>query len=308
MKSTATQLGGAGIKRSFSWVDIVVLFGVFGLLWTILHFGQGMVIHFDENQSPAISTDIRNIPYYAGRTVLRMWVAFGFSLLFTFSVGYAAAKSRAARAVILPALDILQSVPVLGFLSITVTGFMALFPGSLLGVECASIFAIFTGQVWNMAFGFYHSLVTIPKDLREAATNFRLSRWQQFGTLEVPSSMHSLIWNSMMSFGGGWFFVAQSEAITVLNKNIKLPGLGSYMATAVEKGDNQAAIWAIIAMLAVIVASDQLIWRPLLAWADKFKMELIESGEAPESWLYNLLRRAYIFPWLRAHSAFPISH
>jgi len=289
MKSTATQLGAAEIQRSFSWVDIVVLVGVFGLLWTILHFGRGMATHFNENQTLEISTDIWNIPYYAGRTVLRMWIAFVFSLLFTFCAGYAAAKSTAARAVILPVMDILQSVPVLGFLSITVTGFMALFPGSLLGVECASIFAIFTGQVWNMAFGFYHSLVTIPGDLNEAATNFRLSAWQRFGTLEVPSSMHSLIWNSMMSFGGGWFFVAQSEAITVLGKNIKLPGLGSYMATAVEKGDNVAAFWAIVAMLTVIIASDQLVWRPLLAWADKFKMELIESGEAPESWLYRFL-------------------
>jgi len=307
MKSTATQLGAAEIKRSFSWVDVVVLLGVFGLLWTILHFGRGMVIHFDESKSFAISTDIRNIPYYAGRTVLRMWIAFGFSVLFTFSVGYAAAKSRAARALILPALDILQSVPVLGFLSITVTGFMALFPGSLLGVECASIFAIFTGQVWNMTFGFYHSLVTVPKDLQEAATNFRLSRWQRFGTLEVPSSMHSLIWNSMMSFGGGWFFVAQSEAITVMNKNIKLPGLGSYMATAVETGDNTAAIWAIVAMLAVIIASDQLVWRPLLAWADKFKMELVESGDPPQSWLFTFLRRAYLFDWIEEKISQPIS-
>jgi len=307
MKLPSIQLGAAEIRRSFTWVDFVILIGVFGFAWTVLHFGKGMIVHFDENQSPAISTDIRNIPYYAGRTVLRMWIAFGFSLLFTFGVGYAAAKSRVARAIILPALDILQSVPVLGFLSITVTGFMGLFPGSLLGVEFASIFAIFTGQVWNMTFGFYHSLVTIPKDLQEAATNFRLSRWQRFGTLEVPSSMHSLIWNSMMSFGGGWFFVAQSEAITVLNKNIKLPGLGSFMATAVEKGDNTAAIWAIVAMLAVIIASDQLVWRPLLAWADKFKMELIESGDAPKSWLYNFLRRAYIFPWLEENIFYPIA-
>src|ERR1700736_1011004 len=307
MKLPSIQLGAAEIRRSFTWVDFVILIRVFGFAWTVLHFGKGMIVHFDENQSPAISTDIRNIPYYAGRTVLRMWIAFGFSLLFTFGVGYAAAKSRVARAIILPALDILQSVPVLGFLSITVTGFMGLFPGSLLGVEFASIFAIFTGQVWNMTFGFYHSLVTIPKDLQEAATNFRLSRWQRFGTLEVPSSMHSLIWNSMMSFGGGWFFVAQSEAITVLNKNIKLPGLGSYMATAVEKGDNTAAVWAIIAMLAVILASDQLVWRPLLAWADKFKMELTESGQAPESWLYNLLRRASIFPWIEERISQPLS-
>ena len=307
MKSTATQLGTAEIRRTFSWVDLVILLSVFGLAWTILHFGHGMTVHFDEGQSPEISTDIRNIPYYAGRTVLRMWIAFGFSLLFTFVVGYAAAKNRIARSIILPALDILQSVPVLGFLSITVTGFMALFPGSLLGVECASIFAIFTGQVWNMAFGFYHSMVTIPNDLQEAATNFRLSPWQRFGTLEVPSSMHSLIWNSMMSFGGGWFFVAQSEAITVLNKNIKLPGLGSYMATAVEKGDNTAAVWAIIAMLAVILASDQLVWRPLLAWADKFKMELVESGQAPQSWLYSFLRRAYIFPWIEGKILQPVA-
>jgi NitT/TauT family transport system permease protein len=307
MKLSATQLGAAEIKRTFTWVDLVVLLGVFGLLWTVLHFGQGMVVRFDESQSPEVSTDIRNIPYYAGRTVLRMWVAFGFSLLFTFAVGYAAAKNRIARSIILPALDILQSVPVLGFLSITVTGFMALFPGSLLGVECASIFAIFTGQVWNMTFGFYHSLVTIPKDLGEAATNFRLSRWQRFETLEVPASMHSLIWNSMMSFGGGWFFVAQSEAITVLNKNIKLPGLGSYMATAVQKGDHTAAVWAIVTMLAVILASDQLVWRPLLAWADKFKMEMVQSGQKPESWLYSLLRRAYLFPWIEEKILEPFS-
>jgi NitT/TauT family transport system permease protein len=307
MKLTATQLGAPEIRRAFSWVDLVILLSVFGLAWTILRFGQGMTVHFDEGRPPDISTDIRNIPYYAGRTVLRMWVAFGFSLLFTFAVGYAAAKNRVARSIILPALDILQSVPVLGFLSITVTGFMALFPGSLLGVECASIFAIFTGQVWNMAFGFYHSMVTIPNDLQEAATNFRLSPWQRFGTLEVPSSMHSLIWNSMMSFGGGWFFVAQSEAITVLNKNIKLPGLGSYMATAVEKGDNTAAVWAIIAMLTVILASDQLVWRPLLAWADKFKMELVESSQAPQSWLYSFLRRAYIFPWIEEKILRPLA-
>src|ERR1700754_3094751 len=242
MKSTATQLGAPEIKRTFSWVDVVVLLGVFGLLWTILHFGQGMVIHFDESQSPVIRTDIRNIPYYAGRTVLRMWLAFGFSLLFTLSIGYAAAKSRVAKAIILPALDILQSVPVLGFLSITVTGFMALFPGSLLGVECASIFAIFTGQVWNMAFGFYHSMVTVPADMQEAASTYGLTRWQRFRTVELPASAHSLIWNSMMSFGGGWFFVAQSEAITVMNKNIELPGLGSYMAEAITSGDDTAAL------------------------------------------------------------------
>ena len=175
---------------------------------------------------------------------------------------------------------------------------MALFPGSLLGVECASIFAIFTGQVWNMTFGFYHSLVSIPSDMQEAASTYGLNRWQRFATVEVPASMHSLIWNSMMSFGGGWFFVAQSEAISVMNKDIKLPGLGSFMATAVDRGDNQAAMWAIIAMLVVILGTDQLVWRPLLAWADNFKIELTESGAPPSSWVYSLLRRSYLFPWL----------
>src|SRR6202022_1038876 len=294
MKLPSIQLGAAEIRRSFTWVDFVILIGVFGFAWTVLHFGKGMIVHFDENQSPAISTDTRNIPYYAGRTVLRMWLAFVFSLLFTFSVGYAAAKSRVARAVILPALDILQSVPVLGFLSITVTGFMALFPGSLLGVECASIFAIFTGQVWNMAFGFYHSLITIPAELQEAASVYRMNRWQRFTKVELPSSAIGLMWNSMMSFGGGWFFVAQSEAISVLNKNIKLPGLGSYMAAAVEAGDTRAAVYAIIAMFVPIVVVGRLRWRALVAWAEKFKLEQTEGKDNPTSWVLDLLQRSYI--------------
>jgi NitT/TauT family transport system permease protein len=308
MKSTATQLGAADSKRSFNWVDLFIFAGILGLLWSILQFGAGMMVHFDaETQSLPISTHIRHIPYYAGRTLLRMWIAFGFSLIFTFSVGYAAAKNKLARAIILPFLDIMQSIPVLSFLTITVTFFVGLFPGSLLGVECASLFAIFTGQVWNMVFGFYHSMVTIPQDLQEAATNFRLTRLQRFRKLEVPASMHSLIWNSMMSFGGGWFFVSASEAITVLGKNIQLPGLGSYMATAVSNGDNWAAFWAIITMLALILATDQLVWRPLLVWADKFKIEMTESANPPRSWFYDLLKRGYIFEWIGEHVLIPLS-
>jgi NitT/TauT family transport system permease protein len=187
---------------------------------------------------------------------------------------------------------------VLSFLSITVTGFIALFPGSLLGVECASIFAIFTGQVWNMAFGFYHSLVTIPDDLREAAKSYGLNPVRRFVKVELPASAYSLIWNSMMSFGGGWFFVAQSEAITVLGQNIQLPGLGSYMANVVQTGNYRGAVLAIMAMITLIVASDQLIWRPLLAWADKFKIQLTESTDRPTSWVLNLLRRSYVVSWL----------
>ena len=301
MRAPAAASTASEERTAFGWMDAMVLLAIFGLLWSVLHFGRGMLVHFDEGHMPPLSTSLSDIPYYAGRTVLRMWIAFACSLLFTLIVGYAAAKNRTARAVILPALDVLQSVPVLGFLSATVAGFMALFPGSLLGVECASIFAIFTGQVWNMTFGFYHSLVSIPGDMQEAASTYGLNRWQRFTTVEVPASMHSLIWNSMMSFGGGWFFVAQSEAITVMNKDIKLPGLGSFMATAVDRGDNQAAMWAIIAMLVVILATDQLVWRPLLAWADNFKIELTESGAPPSSWVYRSATPELHFSMVRRH-------
>jgi NitT/TauT family transport system permease protein len=308
MKSTATQLGAADSKRSLNWVDVLIFASVLGLLWSILEFGSGMMVHFDAaSQSLPISTHIRHIPYYIGRTLIRMWIAFGFSLIFTFAIGYAAAKNKVARTIILPFLDIMQSIPVLSFLTIFMTFFVSLFPGSLFGVECASIVTVFTAQVWNMTFGFYHSMVTIPQDLHEAATNYRLTAIQRFQKLEVPASMHSLIWNCMMSFGAGWFAVSASEAITVLGKNIQLPGLGSFMATAVSTGDYWAAFWAIVSMLTVILLTDQLVWRPLLVWADKFKMELTESANPPTSWFYSLLRRAYIFEWASEHVLIPLS-
>ena len=299
--STAPQLEINEARRGFTWVDGVVMLALFALLWSALHFGKGMLVRFDESALPQLDSSVSLIPYYAGRTLLRMWIAFCFSLVFAIGTGYIAAKNLQARRFILPALDILQSVPVLGFLSATVTAFMALFPGSLMGVECAAIFAIFTGQVWNMAFGFYHSMVTIPTDMQEAATTYGLTPLQRFRTVELPASAHSLIWNSMMSFGGGWFFVAQSEAISVMNKDIKLPGLGSYMAQAIERGDNNAALWAVVAMIVLILASDQLVWRPLLAWADKFKIELTESQTPATSWVYNLLRGAHVFTWFNDH-------
>ena len=287
----------------FGWVDLVVIIGVFALLRTVVMLGGDMRAQFDELHPPALSLDVALIPYYTARTVLRMFIAFGASLLFTLVWGYVAAKNPRARIVMLPIIDILQSVPVLGFLSITVTGFIALFPGSLLGVECASIFAIFTAQAWNMTFGFYHSMVTIPPDLQEAATAYQLNPWQRFFKVELPSSSIGLIWNSMMSFGGGWFFVAQSEAITVLNKNIKLPGLGSYMATAAEQGDTRAAVYAIIAMIVTIVVIDQLLWRPLVAWAEKFKMEQTGGAVGPTSWMLDLLRRSYFVERLSERTA-----
>jgi NitT/TauT family transport system permease protein len=192
----------------FGWIDAIVILAVFALLWLVIALSGDMRVQFDGLHAPPLSLDVARIPYYTARTVLRMFIAFAAALLFTFAYGYVAAKSVRARKIMLPLLDILQSVPVLGFLSITVTGFLTLFPGSLLGVECASIFAIFTAQAWNITFGFYHSLVTIPADLQEAASVYKLNRWQRFTRLELPSSAIGLMWNSMMSFGGGWFFVA----------------------------------------------------------------------------------------------------
>jgi len=285
----------------FGWIDAIVILAVFVLLWLLVALSGDMRTRFDELHPPPLSLDVALIPYYTARTVLRMFIAFAAALLFTFTYGYVAAKSVRARRVMLPLLDILQSVPVLGFLSITVTGFLALFPGSLLGVECASIFAIFTAQAWNMTFGFYHSVITIPAELQEVASVYRMNRWQRFTKVELPSSAIGLTWNSMMSFGGGWFFVAQSEAISVLNKNIKLPGLGSYMAAAVEAGDTRAAVYAIIAMIATIVIIDQLLWRPLVAWAEKFKLEQTEARDNPTSWLLDLLKRSYLLAWLSEH-------
>ena len=300
---------GQQIERGwrFGWVDALVILGVLALLRTLVMLGGDMRVQFDSLNPPPLSLDVWLIPYYTARTVLRMFIAFAAALLFTFIWGYVAAHNKRARVVMLPLLDILQSVPVLGFLSVTVTGFIALFPGSLLGVECASIFAIFTAMAWNMTFGFYHSLVTIPAELTEAASVYRLNRWQRFVKLELPSSAIGLMWNSMMSFGGAWFFVAQSEAISVLNKDIKLPGLGSYMAAAAEKGDTRAAVLAIAAMIVTIVVLDQIFWRPLVAWAEKFKLEQTSAGQAPTSWVLDLLRQSYLLHWFSEHVSEPIS-
>ena len=294
---------GQQVERGwrFGWIDAIVILAVFALLWLVIALSGDMRVQFDELHAPPLSLEVARIPYYTARTVLRMFIAFAAALLFTFAYGYVAAKSVRARKLMLPLLDILQSVPVLGFLSITVTGFLALFPGSLLGVECASIFAIFTAQAWNMTFGFYHSLITIPAELQEAASVYKLNRWQRFTKVELPSSAIGLMWNSMMSFGGGWFFVAQSEAISVLNKNIKLPGLGSYMAAAVETGNTRAAIYAIVAMITSIGVLDQLVWRPLVAWAEKFKLEQTEGKDNPTSWVLDLLQRSYVLAWLSDH-------
>lgn len=279
----------------FGLADIVVILGTLVLLALIGRLGAGALVSFQPpDVIPRIDLDPRNLPYYAGRSTLRMFIALVFSTLFTFAYGYLAANSRRAEKVMIPLLDILQSVPVLGFLSITVTGFIALFPGSLLGLEAASIFAIFTSQVWNMTFSFYQSLKTVPKELEEAAQLYQLSGWQRFTKLEVPSATIGLLWNAMMSFGGGWFFVAESEAISVLNQSYSLPGLGAYVAEAAAAENLPAMGWALVTIAVVLLLVDQLFWRPLIAWSDKFRMEQSASAAAPESWIYDLLQKARI--------------
>jgi len=289
-------------------VDIVVFLAAAVLLWVIVRVSSGIDVPFDETSAPeTVSTDPSELPYYAARSLLRMFAALGLSLLFTFVWATAAARLRRAQKVMLPVLDILQSVPILGFLSVTITGFIALFPGSQLGLECASIFAIFTSQAWNMTFAFYHSLSSQPRELDEAARNLRLSRWQRFWRVDVPSGMIPLVWNGMMSFGGGWFFLVASEALSVNNHHYALPGIGSYVATATADGDLGKVFIAIGVMMIMVVGVNVLFWRPLTAWAERFRVEESEAAEAPRSLVLNLFRRSHVpalmgwlFGWLVA--------
>ncbi|QIS20518.1 ABC transporter permease [Nocardia terpenica] len=275
--------------------DVAVFAGAAVLIWLIVRLSTGLNVPFDKNAAPAaVSTDAAELPYYAARSLLRMFVALGLSIVFTFVYASAAARLRRARTVLLPVLDILQSVPILGFLSVLVIAFLALFPGSQLGLEAASIFAIFTSQAWNMTFAFYHSLVSQPRELDEAARNLRLSRWQRFWRVDVPSGMVPLVWNAMMSFGGGWFFLTASEAISVNNHSYTLPGIGSYVAAASAAGDNGKVLIAIGVMIVMVVGVNVVFWRPLTAWAERFRYEESEPVEAPRSITLDLLRRSNI--------------
>jgi NitT/TauT family transport system permease protein len=280
------------LRRTFGPADLAVGLGTLALLYAVARVGsEGMVRFHPPDIIPAVSLDPVNLPNYAARSTLRMFIALILSTLFTFVYGYAAARSRRAEKVLIPLLDILQSVPVLGFLSVTVTFFIAMFRGSLLGLEAASIFAIFTGQAWNMTFSFYQSLRTVPAELDEMSSLYQLSLWERFTRLELPSSVIGLVWNGMMSFGGGWFFLAASEAISVLNHNYTLPGLGSYVAAATAARDFRALFWAILTMILLILAIDQFFWRPLVTIADMYKLEL-SAGETRHFWVNDLWRRA----------------
>ncbi len=285
--------------RPNSW-DLVALPLVLGLVALLAWGSLAMSARYHLGQPLTISLDPWRLPGYALRTVLRMAWALIASLVFSLAYAALAAKSRQAEKLLIPLLDVLQSVPILGFLSITVTGFIALFPGRLLGVECAAIFAIFTSQAWNMAFSVYQSLRTVPAELVEAARMYHLSPWRRFWRLEVPHAIPSLVWNMMMSVSGGWFFVVASEAITVAGHTILLPGVGSYIAVAIEQKNLAAIGWAVLVMFIVILLYDQLLFRPLLAWSRKFQPESSADDENVRPWFLLMLQRARIFALIQA--------
>jgi NitT/TauT family transport system permease protein len=289
--------------------DIVALILVIGAMVLIVYGGEQTTLPLSSLDVAPVSLDPIHLPFYALRTIMRMLLAIVCSLVFTFIYAALAAKSRRAEMVLIPLLDILQSVPILGFLTFTVVFFMNLFPGNVLGAELACVFAIFTSQAWNMTFSMYQSIRNVPKDLEEATQSFHLSGWQRFWRLDVPFAMPGLIWNAMMSMSGGWFFVVASEAITVGNSTVTLPGIGSYVALAIEKQNLAAIGYAILTMLLVIMAYDQLLFRPIVAWADKFRFEQTASGDPPTSWMLDLFRRtralrALTYPFAALNRAF----
>jgi NitT/TauT family transport system permease protein len=289
-----TSLGRKALPNQYDLFAFALILAVF---IAITHVSHGLTLPLTAPESTVVSLDYKLLPYYALRTTLRMFAAIAASLVFTFVYATLAAKSRRAALVLIPLLDVLQSVPILGFLSFTVTFFLRLFPGSILGAECAAIFAIFTSQAWNMAFSFYQSLRGVPRDLIEVARGFRLSGWQRFWQLETPFAMPGLIWNMMMSMSGGWFFVVASEAISVGDTTVKLPGVGSYLALAIDEKRIDAVFAAIATMLAVILAYDQLLFRPLVTFAARFRVELSAGQIQEKSFVADVFARTH---WMRA--------
>jgi NitT/TauT family transport system permease protein len=247
------------------------------------------------------------LPAYAGYSLLRITIAYLFSLAFTLVYGYIAAYNKRAERFMIPLLDVLQSIPVLSFLPGVMLAMVALFPGRQLGVEAGAILLIFTGQVWNMAFSFYASLKSIPNEMREAARIYRFSWWQRFLQVELPFAAIGLVWNSMMSVAGGWFFLMACEMFVLGARDFRLPGLGSYLQTAASAGDTSSILWGVATMIAVIVLLDQFIWRPVIAWAERFKVEQVESTNCPQSWVLDLFRHSRGLNKLRDKTVQPLS-
>lgn len=291
--TTMKRVAPFGFVREFAtpW-DVVAIVIVIGLLAFLAQASHGLLEPLAQLKAAPLSLDPIHLPEYAARSTLRMLVALALSLVFTLTYATWAAKSERAGKLLVPLLDILQSVPILGFVSITVGFFLSLAPGRVLGAEFAAIFAIFTSQAWNMAFSFYQSLRTIPAELREASDSFLLSPWLRFWRLEVPFGMPALIWNMMMSMSGGWFFVVAAEAISVGNTTVVLPGVGSYIERAIEQRNLGAIGWAIATMAIVILLYDQLLFRPLIAWVDRFRLEQEPGARVTQSWALTMMRRS----------------
>ena len=284
-------------RRQLGPVDLLIVAGVVGLVFAATHVAgewSGAA-----RRSVSIDLSPRALPLYTLFSLSRGLIAYGLSLAFTLLYGYWAAKDRVAERLLIPLLDILQSIPVLGFMPGLVLALVALFPSSNVGLELAAVIMIFTGQVWNMTFSFYHSLRSVPNDLIEAGTVYRYSWWQRFRWLELPSSTVGLVWNSMMSMAGGWFFLMINEAFVLGNRDFRLPGLGSYMSVAVAKGDTRAMGYAIIAMVLMILVLDQLLWRPVVVWAQRFRVEETASSETMTSWFLDMLQRSRLVRWVR---------
>jgi len=286
--------------RAFTRWDALALLLTLGILVFLAEASRHLLQPLAELQKAPVSLDPHQLPEYAARTTLRMLVALLLSLVFTFTYATVAAKSQRAELLLIPLLDILQSVPILGFISVTVVFFMSLAPGRVLGAEFAAIFAIFTSQAWNMAFSFYQSLRTVPVELVEASRTFRLSSWMHFWRVEVPFAAPQLIWNMMVSMSGSWFFVVAAEAISVGNTTVTLPGIGSYLALAIEQKNLAAVGWAIGAMLVVILLYDQLLFRPLVAWSDRFRFEQQAGVAPPRSLVLDTLRHSRVVATLVA--------
>ncbi|HET9994945.1 MAG TPA: ABC transporter permease subunit [Candidatus Acidoferrum sp.] len=299
---TVTRPAGSRWAWSFL-IDIAVFLFVCAAIFGIYAIGRSWLgpIH----PQAQISQDPRVLPLYALYSLVRISVAYALSLVFALAYGYAAASSRRAEVILVPLLDILQSIPVLSFLPGVMLAMVALFPHSELGPELGSVLLIFTGQVWNIAFSFYSSLKTIPRELHEAAVIYRFSRWQRFAELDLPFSTIGLVWNSMMSVAGGWFFLMACEMFVLGKRDFRLPGLGSFLQTAASHGNTRAILWGITAMIGVIVLLDQLVWRPIIVWADKFKFEQVESAAATQTTLLSLIGRASMVIWLYRRIVLP---
>ena len=282
------------LRELVSRWDVLAFIVVIGLIAFLGETARGLFAPLTQLDATPLSLDPIHLPEYAARTTFRMFAALVLSMVFTLTYATWAAKSERAGKLLVPILDILQSVPILGFISITSVFFLSLAPGRVLGAEFASIFVIFTSQAWNMAFSFYQSLRTVPTELMEAAESFRLSPWMRFWQLEVPFGMPALVWNMMLSMSGGWFFVVASESISVGHSAVALPGIGSYIALAIEQKNLRAIGWAIVTMLIVILLYDQLVFRPLVAWVDRFRVEQEPGVRVPDSWALTMMRRSRV--------------